>query len=840
MTGLLLRWSARHHGRQPLRSALAVLGIAVGIALLVAVQATMASASAAFAAASEALTGRATHAVRGEQGFVPVRVLAALATERGVVAAPVVEALVQPSTSYRRTVRVLGIDPLVDGLVRPGTGAIAGLSLAGLLTTRGGFVATRATCARLALDDSGATTLFAGGRAVGAQRLLAIPDDAVAGLLDVLLVDIATAQEWNGREDRVDRIDLVLDDGVDVQALSARLQALEPSIRVEANAARASFHELTAAFTSNLQAMGLLALLVGAFLVHAAMRAAVAGRQVEFALLRALGADAFRIGRAVARESVLLGLLGSGVGLVCGWIAAQLLIDPLVRTLNDHFATFALHSVRLDAWLAVTAMVLGPMTAVLASLWPLAEAMQAPPRAVFVSGRLPQRSLQAPLWLLLPLAIGSWILLQNAGRNVVMAHGGMLLALVAIALVVPRAMELLLAGTARVVANAGPWLAYVARSAASSRLRVGSSVSALVLAVGITTGMGAMVQSFRSSVANWLDEVIPADVYVALPGSVDEREHGELSADALSALRALPGLAAVSTYRPMRVAASFHGGPFEETSITVFGPSPRVLERLPLIDGGDAARAAFQQGNGAIATEPLAARLSLTNGSPIAVACGEGVRRTTIVGIERHYRNPRGELLLPTSWFPKLQPESLGLEAMSGESQDALAERVRTVVHALPQALIVSTRESVERTSLKVFDRTFAITDALRLLCILIAVLGIWSSFAALQLDRQKEIAVLRTLGATPRHVVLLVLGQTTLLGVWAGFLALPVGAFVGYVLATVVNRGSFGWTLTEFTLPPALLWEAIWLAVGSAFLAGLWPAWRMARAVPAVALREE
>ena len=120
------------------------------------------------------------------------------------------------------------------------------------------------------------------------------------------------------------------------------------------------------------------------------------------------------------------------------------------------------------------------------------------------------------------------------------------------------------------------------------------------------------------------------------------------------------------------------------------------------------------------------------------------------------------------------------------------------------------------------------------------AVLGIWSSFAALQLDRQKEIAVLRALGAAPKHVRALVLGQTALLGFVAGMLSLPVGAFVGYVLATVVNRGSFGWSLLAFDLPMRLLVEALALALGASVLAGLWPAFRMARQAPAAALRED
>lgn len=835
MSSLLLRWSLRHHRRQAWRSALAVLGIALGIALLVAVQATLGSAAEAFERATEAATGRATHALYGGPAGVPVEVLARLAQERTVRGAPVVEGQL---LANGRAFRYLGVDLFVEGDVRPrfARAGSEGESAAALFDG-GAFVAARATLERLEVEVGQAAFVLVGGQAHAARCVAVLGDDLAAGLDDVLLVDVATAQRWKGTPRHVDRIDLVLPQDLDADALCARLGQ---GLRAEPVAMRESFRELTAAFRQNLEALGLLSLVVGAFLVHAAMRAAVANRQVEFALLRALGCDGRRIAVCVAREAAILGFLGGVVGCALGQLGAQALVDPLVATLNDLFTTVALHRVAVDPWLWLAAIALAPVVAVLAASGPVREAVLAPPRAVFVSGRLPVPEATVPLRWLVPLAAASALLLAFADRRMAMAHAGLLCACVAIAIAAPRAVEALLAAASRWPSRSSPWLAYVLRSAAKSRQRVGAAVAALVLAIGITTGLGAMIQSFRSTVDLWLEDAIPADVYVASPGSVDARENARLSDDALAALRTAAGERAISTYRPMRVHAEALGRAFEETRATAMAPSPRVLQRLPLLDAVDQARERFAAAEGVLATEPLAARWGIRAGDRITVATDEGPRATIVLAIERHYRTPRGELVLPASWFPSLVPESMGFEALPGEDAEDLAQRVRESLQDVAQVPVVSTRASIERTTMKVFDRTFAITDALRVVCLLVAVLGIWSSFAALQLDRQKEIAMLRALGATPKHVRGLVLGQTALLGLAAGLLSLPVGAFVGYVLATVINRGSFGWSLLAFDLPPRLFGEALLLAVGSAVLAGVWPAIRMARQAPAAALRED
>ena len=145
----------------------------------------------------------------------------------------------------------------------------------------------------------------------------------------------------------------------------------------------------------------------------------------------------------------------------------------------------------------------------------------------------------------------------------------------------------------------------------------------------------------------------------------------------------------------------------------------------------------------------------------------------------------------------------------------------------------------LRRATLAVFDRTFAITGVLRLLTLVVAFVGILSALTAMQVERARELAVLRALGLTPAQVWGVITGETLIIGLAAGLLSLPLGILQALVLIFVVNRRSFGWTMEPY-LSPELLVHAVLLSLGAAFLAGIYPSFKIARLQPALALKEE
>ena len=181
---------------------------------------------------------------------------------------------------------------------------------------------------------------------------------------------------------------------------------------------------------------------------------------------------------------------------------------------------------------------------------------------------------------------------------------------------------------------------------------------------------------------------------------------------------------------------------------------------------------------------------------------------------------------------------SLGFFLSEGVEVDGVVAAMQAAAGPA-QAVVVRSNRSLRAASLEVFDRTFAITAVLRALAFVVAFIGVLSALMALQLERGRELGVLRANGLTPAQVWTMVTTQTGLLGLIAGLLAVPTGLLLAVVMIEVVNRRSFGWTL-DMQVGAGLLLQAVGLALAGALLAGLYPAWRMSRTSPALALREE
>jgi putative ABC transport system permease protein len=243
-----------------------------------------------------------------------------------------------------------------------------------------------------------------------------------------------------------------------------------------------------------------------------------------------------------------------------------------------------------------------------------------------------------------------------------------------------------------------------------------------------------------------------------------------------------------------------------------------------------------------LVSEPFAFHRRVGVGGTVELATDKGPRRFRVVGVYFDYGSDTGTLLVPRStylrYFDDARVSGVALFAAPGQDVDALVARVRERAGDA-QALDIRSNRALRETSLEVFDRTFTITHVLRLLAVGVAFIGVLSALMALQLERAREFAVLRATGLTPRQLWGLVSLQTGLLGVLAGLFALPLGVALAYVLVHVINQRSFGWTL-QLLVDPGVLLQALGLALLAAALAGLYPAWKMSRANPAMALREE
>jgi len=243
-----------------------------------------------------------------------------------------------------------------------------------------------------------------------------------------------------------------------------------------------------------------------------------------------------------------------------------------------------------------------------------------------------------------------------------------------------------------------------------------------------------------------------------------------------------------------------------------------------------------------LVSESLARREALAPGDKVLLQSDGGMRGFPVAAVFRDYGSEHGAIVMARASYDRHWDDTavstLGVYAAEGVDTIALGDAVRAVV-GTDQQLVVRATGAIKKASMEVFDRTFTITAVLRGLATIIAFVGILSALMALALERSREVAVLRVQGLIPRQVWQWVQTQTGVMGLIAGLLSIPVGLAMALVLILVVNVRSFGWSM-DVRVDPAILVQSVALAVVAALIAGIYPAYSMAKISPAEALREE
>ena len=849
MSAMLWRASLRHLAAHPWQLGLSILGIALGVAVVVAVDLANESARRAFTGFAESLTGRATHRIVGGPSGVPEDLYVRLRRSGVRSLAPVVERDVSAVDWPGRTFHLLGIDPFVEAPFRSfvtSETASAATPLAPLLTRPATALLARSTATQLGLRPGDTFAIRAGThrRRLELVGVMTAADALRARTLESLLVtDVATAQEVTGGIGRLSHIDVIAPAGPAGHAWLERIRAqLPPAAEiVPASESARALSDLSRGFSVNLTALSLLALFVGIFLVYNTMSFSVVQRRPLIGALRALGVTRREIWLLIMTEALALGALATTVGLPAGILLGGGLLRLVTRTINDLYVVVAVHDLVLAPSTLLAGAVLGIGGTLIATLAPALEATRSTPRAALGRSTLESRARTlAPR-----LAMAGGVLLVTGVavlavdvRSLALSYGGLFTILLGAALLTPAVTV----GVVRLVQPlAGAAFGLLGRMATrgvtASLSRTAVAMAALMIAVSASVGVGIMIDSFRSSVVRWLETSLQADVYVSAPSLVSSRADATLAPELVERLSAVPGVAAMGTQRTVRVQSK--EGPVQ---LIVLSMASHAYRALALKEGDRATLwRRFGEGEVVLVSEPFAYHRRLTIGDRVSLRTDTGERNFPIGGIVYDYGSSAGIVLMGRQAYERSWTDrgisSLGIYAKDPREVDALIEALRRA--AGPEDVFIRSNRALREASLEVFDRTFAVTGVLRLLAMVVAFVGVLSALMAQALERSREIGVLRAQGLTPLQVWGLTASQTGFMGLVAGLLALPVGSVLALVLIFVINRRSFGWTL-QLEIAPAILLQAVLLAVGAALLAAVYPAWRMsAMALPA-AVREE
>jgi putative ABC transport system permease protein len=857
----LTRIAYRYLFRHPWQTVLMVIGITLGVAVVVAIDLANASASRAFDLSAESVTGRATHQISGgPEGLDETLYTNLLRKGLDIAAAPVLTEYISSSQLGGQPLQLLGIDPLADAPFRDylGTGGSSSSGLTDLtafLTQPGALLVSSdmaqtyglKACPTGSITPACQLSLDVNGRP--SQAFIAgllKPADALSrrALDGLVIADIATAQELTGQLGKLDRIDLILP-ADQAATLTEKIQAFLPAgVRLQPVEARSGVVEqMTAAFRVNLTALSLLALVVGMFLIYNTITFSVVQRRPLFGTLRCLGVTRQEVFWIVMGEALLVGLLGAGLGIGLGILMGQGAVRMVTQTINDLFFVVTVRGVQVP----ITSLVKGGLLGVLASLLtaapPAWEAASVPPRLALSRSGLESKArlaVKVAAAIGLGLIILGLLVLLVPTRSLAVSFGGTFAVVVGFAMLAPLATRLLMRGALPALGRAWGSLGRMApRDVVSSLSRTSIAIAALMVAVSVTIGVSLMVGSFRNTVVTWLGQTLQGDVYISMPSLSGTSPSAAIDPAAVAQARFWPGVSRVDVLRsvevdapqgPVHVAATDNFSVANERIyLTLDGPIATVWSRL-------------QQG-GVLVSEPLANRLGLPRrGGVVTLNTDQGAHNFPVLGIYYDYASTQGTVLMNLDVYRMLWHDptitAVDLRLAPGADPESVAKNLQAALSPV-QKLLVRPNRALRQDVLVIFDRTFAITGALQLLATVVAFIGILSALLSLELERQRELGILRAVGLTVRQLWGLILLETGLMGAAAGLLAMPTGYALALVLVYIINKRSFGWTLQMQVLPAPFI-QALAVAIVAALLAGIYPAWRMSRKSEADAIRFE
>jgi putative ABC transport system permease protein len=829
---------------EPVRTTLTVLAIALGVAVVLAIDLAGTAAAGSFRSSLETLAGDNDLEITATGG-VPENVVGTLATlPYPVRLSPRIEdyAVV---TDTKQSVPLLGLDLVAEGGNQSGSHLDIDL------------VTPEEALKYLGDYDS----VWVG------QSLKRKPGDHISLLINdvvheyvvrgvfpdsngnaaAVAMDLAAAQRALDRYGVVDRILVKVPQTPGFEEWLRRFAAALPA-GVEARPAGTGTSEnrqMLAAFRWNLRLLSYIALVVGAFLIYNTISVSVVRRRADIGIVRALGASRSMILAAFLGEAASLGLVGALIGLPLGRVMAGGAVKMMATTVESLYVSSRPGPLELDFAAVILAVLIGVGVSVASAYSPAREASLVAPVEAMARG---QREYVTTvhkvrdLWLALLTGAAALVCSRApaiAGKPL-LGYVAALLLVIASALAIPSFVAVATRFAAYPLARLfGVEALLASRSLSGSLRRTSVLVGALSTAIAMMTAVGIMVGSFRQTVLVWMEDQLPADLYLRPAGDIAPDRHPIISLDVVDAIARLPGVAAVDRLREYEI--SFDGMPASLASIELsvlrsyhnvdflsFRSTKQVLDEMR---GQDAV----------IVSEPFANKHRVRAGDSITLPLGETRAAFRIVDVYYDYSSERGSILMDRNtllrYLPDPAPSNLAIYLAPGAS----LQTVRTDIEqaSTGHRVLTFTNRDLRGEALRIFDRTFAITYALEAVAVVIAVMGVAGALLALVIDRRRELGLLRFLGGAAGQIRKLIVVEAGLLGLLATATGVVLGLALSLILIFVINKQSFGWTI-RFHWPVAVLLGALSLVYVATVLAGLYPASVAVRLNPIEVVHEE
>ena len=723
------------------------------------------------------------------------------------------------------------VSPVLDGRLRFGDKSLAIIGVEPLTLPRGGRLADLGGEPDAAqfmrppgIGYAAPETLEDLGEGARTERGLAPPplrarQGAPAG---ALIVDIGIAQSLLDQPGRLSRLAL------EAEGAAPLASIVGDELRILEADSSSDIERLTDSFHLNLTAFGLLSFLVGLFIVHASFGLAFERRLPIMRTLRAIGVSSRALVAALSCELVLLVLLAGGGGVALGYAIALALLPDVAASLDSLYGARVPTRLTFDFGWALSGLGMALLGAGGAAAGGIIKVLRLP---VLSAARplawrdayqryLRRQLLFAGIACLVAFAALLW------GDGLIAGFALIAGGLLAAALALPAGLAGALALAERGAVGRGAMTRWFWADCRQQLPGLSLALMALLLALSTNIGVGAMVEGFRQTFTRWLDQRLIAEVYVeASDDAAGERVKAWLA-------RRPEVEAILPAFRTKTQIAHW---PVEIGALRAHETYSR---HFPLLDHDPDAWERVARGDAVMASEQLARRLKVGVGSMLEIPTETDLWRARIVGVYPDYGNPNGQLRVDVDAFelhwPRAPRVNYALRVapalVSRLIHDLRAEMGAGVARVVDQAFVKS-------LSLKIFERTFAVTAALNVLTLIVSAVALLASLLTLGDARPAQLAPVWAMGATRARLAGLEMTRIVLFAAATAVFALPLGLYMAWCLVAVVNVEAFGWRL-PFYLFPAQWGQVFAIAVLTAFVAALAPTLRLARAAPAELLK--
>ncbi|MBK9315260.1 MAG: ABC transporter permease [Acidobacteria bacterium] len=839
MLPILVEITWKQWRRHRLRTLLTLLGIALGVSVLFAVRTANLTLLASLNVTIEKLAGKATLQIVGNEGGFPESVWETVKDTPGVyVAQPVIEVL--GSTAYEDggNLMIVGVDMLGDRELREYQFDEEGSEIADpliALAQPDSILISRTFAERHQLKDGDKLPLYT---AHGKKDFIVRGIFKPAGIGEVFdgqiaVMDVFNAQFIFGRGRNIDRIDLMNDKEVTVDELQKRLRERLPAgLDVTRPAARGQgIENAISAMSIGMTVASFIALLVGVFIIFNTFSISVNQRWKEIGILRALGVERGKVQGMFLLEAMLMGVVGSLIGVALGYIlaiGAERVMSEIAAKVFSYVATQQPPVFRFDY--ALTSFVIGVAASVVGAVFPALAASRLNPilalhnietrqrENVLGKGRIVAGVLLVMLGLGL-IRFGP----MRVGINFQFSYA--LLMLLGLIILLPKLSEL----TARVLRPVmdrlfGSVGVIAVDTMIQAPRRTSATVGALMIGLMFVFSMGAYVRSYQQTVSRWMDRMINSDLLISTSEMARSRTY-HFSPELSGRIATLPGVISLENARILFV--PYAGDSIGLVSLEMEGWFARVNDVVEDADAG-VAREKMIAGDGILASRNFASRYGLKVGDSIRLETPTEPFERPIVGLLEDYTSEKGSIFMDRALYIKFWNDNavdmIEVNLKPGVDAGTVKREIERLVKGEHRAFVYTNSE-YKRWVMNLIDGFFVLNYMQMAIAIIIASLGIINCLLISVSERKRELGVLRAIGGLRSQIGRMIMLEAACIAI----VGLVVGALAG-ILNTYFMVRTAATMIGGFIIPFRFPFEMVLIVLPVVLVISLAAAWWPAR----------